>query len=318
MKLLVAIPCFNEEKTISKVIGDVPKKIQGISEINILVMDDGSEDASAMVAKECKAEVHSFPKNRGLGWVFTKSVSVALSKKVDILVTIDGDGQFKAKDISKLIKPIIAKEADFVTCSRFIDKDLTPNMSVIKLWGNRFMSKFISMLIKRKFYDVSCGFRAYSREALLNVNLFGKFTYTQEAFLDLAYKGIRIKEIPLKVRAKRQFGRSKISDNLLAYGYKTLKIIFRTLRDYKPLKFFGSLGLIIFMIGFVFDFFLLYHYVFTHSLSPYKSLGFIGGFLNAIGLVILVLALVADMLERIRLNQEKILYLQKKREYEID
>jgi len=270
------------------------------------------------LAKECGAEVHSFPKNRGLGWVFVTGVGIALAKKADVLVTIDGDGQFNAKDIPKLIKPIIAKEADFVTCSRFIDKDLTPNMSVIKFWGNLFMSKFVSMLIKRKFYDVSCGFRAYSREALLNINLFGKFTYTQEAFLDLAYKGLRIKEIPLKVRAKRQFGRSKISDNLFSYGYKSLKIIFRTLRDNKPLKFFGSLGVIIFFIGLVFDFFLLYHYIIAHSLSPYKSFGFIGGFLNAIGLIILVLALVADMLERIRLNQEKILYLQKKREYEVD
>ena len=316
MRLLVAIPCYNEEKTIEKVVASVPKKIKGIDDILIVVINDGSTDNTAEIAAKNGATVSSFNSNKGLGWAFSNAVSAAIKHTADILVTIDGDGQFDPKDIPKLVEPILNNKADFVTCSRFRDKAFIPEMSKIKLWGNKFMSKFVSVLVGQRFFDVSCGFRAYSKEALLNLNLFGKFTYTQEAFMDLAFKGIRIVEVPLKIRGKREFGKSRIADNLFKYGYRTLKIIFRTLRDYKPLKFFGSVGLLLFVVGLGFDGFLLYHWITARQLSPYKSFGFVGSALNAFGALIIILALIADMLTRIRMNQERMLYLEKKREYE--
>jgi len=115
------------------------------------------------------------------------------------MVTVDGDGQFPTSEIPKLIEPILNKEADFVTASRFLrEEDYPENISMTRLWGNKQVARIISLLVGRKFYDVSCGFRAYSKEALLNLNLFGQFTYTQEVFIDLAMKGLVIKEVPIQ------------------------------------------------------------------------------------------------------------------------
>lgn len=316
MKLVIIIPCFNEEKTIGKVIAEIPRSIWGISETEIIVVDDGSSDNTVSCAKKAGAGVVSQPQNRGVGAAFISGVEIALKKGADILVNIDADGQFDPKQIPILIEPIIKDKADFVTCSRFKDPKLIPQMPSIKIWGNKQMAKLISFLVGQKFFDVSCGFRAYSRNALLNLNLFGKFTYTQESFLDLAYKGLRVVEVPLKVRGEREFGDSKVAKSVVSYGYKSFKIIFRTIRDYKPLKFFGYAGFFIIFIAAIIGTFFLVHWAMTGATSPYKSLGFIAAFLVALGFIVIVLALIADMLDRIRLNQEKLLYYEKKREYQ--
>lgn len=316
MKLVVVIPCFNEEKTIGKVIEKIPTNIKGIDEIEIIVVDDGSSDQSAHIAKQSGASVISATCNRGVGSAFILGVETALSKGVDIMVNIDADNQFNPKQIPTLIKPIMNGEADFTTCSRFKDRTLIPAMPAIKIWGNRQMAKLVSILTGQKFYDVSCGFRAYSKESLLHLNLFGKFTYTQESLLDLAYKGIRVVEVPLKVRGEREFGESRVAKHVVSYGYKSFKIILRTIRDYKPLRFFGYMGIILFSIGIIIGFFFLAYWLRTGATSPYKSLAFISAFLIALGFVIFLLALVADMLDRLRMNQEKLLYYEKKREHD--
>ena len=193
MKLVVMIPCLNEEKTIGGVIDQVPRQINSISELEILVIDDGSDDDTAEISKEHGATVVSHNRNMGVGKAFRTGISRALKMGADVVVNIDGDGQFNSKDIPKLIKPITTKKADFVTASRFKDDNLVPKMPAIKKWGNRRIARLISLLTGKRFYDVSCGFRAYSKETALRMNLFGKFTYTQETFLDLAFKNLRIR-----------------------------------------------------------------------------------------------------------------------------
>lgn len=315
MKLLVAIPAFNEEKTIAEVVRSVPQNIPGVDEIEIVVINDGSTDETEREAKKAGADVISHAVNQGLGLVFQRAIHETLARKSDILATIDGDGQFDPREIPQLISPIIHDRVDFATCSRFCDKTLTPNMSFIKKWGNRFLAWLLSHIVKRHLTDVTCGFRAYSREVLLNLNLFGKFTYTHEALLDLLFKNFRLKEIPLNVKGKREHGRSYISSNIFRYGWRTFKIIFRVIRDYKPLRYIGGFGILLFLIGLGCDAFVMQHYLKAGSFTPYKYLGFTGGFLNGIGLLVFILGLVADMLNRIRLTQEKILYFEKKRFY---
>jgi len=275
---------------------------------NVIVVDDGSTDRTSEVASEKGAIVVKHYMNRGVGIAFRTGVIKALGMDTDIMVNLDADGQFNPQDISTLIRPIIDGQVDFVTASRFMDREKTPKMPMAKYWGNVGVARLISFLMNRKFHDVSCGFRAYSREALLRMNLFGKFTYTHETFLDLAFKGLRLKEIPISVKGVRQYGESRVANNLVRYGYESLKIIFRAFRDYKPFKFFGFIASVMTLMGFAAEGVLLWHYVRTGSFSPYKVLGFVGAFLIGIGILIFITGFLADMLYRMRVNQEEILY----------
>jgi glycosyltransferase involved in cell wall biosynthesis len=315
LHLAVLIPAFNEEATIQKVIRSIPEKLLGIEKISIIVVNDGSTDNTEKLAKEAGAIVVTHKTNKRLGPTFRDGLEKAMELKADILVTIDADGQFDTNEIPKLIKPIIDNEADFVTGSRFEDHSTPPeNMPWIKRWGNHRVASIISWATGKKFKDVTCGFRAYSKEAMLRLNLFGKFTYTQETFLDLAYKDLSIKEIPVTVKYFKD-RKSKIASSLVNYGLNSANIIFRAIKDYKPLKFFGLTGIIIFLLGLGFDIFLLIHYSVNLTFSPFKSLGFLGAFLNAIGVLVFFIGILADLIDKIRQTQEKFLYLQKKDYY---
>lgn len=314
--VIVMIPAYNEAKTIGDVIKKVPRKVNGIAELKVMVMDDCSDDNTSEVAKGAGAE-HIFrqKQNRGLGKNFKKGIEVALSLGADIIVNIDGDGQFDPSDIPKLIRPILKREADMVTCSRFLNPTLTKNMPLLKRWGNRRFTKLVSRITGEKFTDTQCGFRAYSREAALKMNLQGKFTYTQEVFIDLVEKGIRIKEIPLSVTYFKERD-SKISGNLRRYGFKSLGIIAKSTRDTQPLTFFGLPAFIILFLGILgggysFIFWLIYHMT-----TPIRTLFSVSVFFMVFGVSLGILALVADMLKTIKTEQDEILYRLKKAEVE--
>lgn len=306
-KICVVIPAYNEERLIGGVIDKIPEYVD-----HVVVIDDGSTDATAKVARDKGAIVVSHRKNRGVGAAFQTAVQKTLELKSDVMVNVDADGQFDPGDIWILIDPIIDGEADVVTASRFKDKNLMPRMPWSKYLGNIAMSWLISLLTGQRLYDVSCGFRAYSRETLMRLNLFGEFTYTQETLLDLVFKNIAIKEVPLMIKGKRDYGRSKITNNLFRYAYRALKIIFRAFRDYKPLKFFGCMSGFFIAIGLIMELTLFWHYIYRGRFTPYKFIGFIGGFFVAIGLLIFITGLLADILHRIKITQEEILYYKKK------
>ncbi|HLC38599.1 MAG TPA: glycosyltransferase family 2 protein [Patescibacteria group bacterium] len=313
MKLIVNIPALNEAENIAKVISQIPRKIKGINQVQVMVIDDGSTDKTVQVAKKAGADyVVSHPKNLGVGKAMRTAINQALKLKADIMVNIDADGQFSTSDIPRLIQPILDRQADFVTGSRFIDNRKIKNLSGAKLLGNKILAKFISWAIKKRVYDVSCGFRAFSREALLNLNLFGKFTYTQEMFLDLAAKDLEIGEVLIAVKYFKN-RKSRIAKNLFNYGWQVFKIILRSFRDYQPLKFFGCVGMVLFLPGFLGGLSIFIRWLITHHVSPYVSYVYVSMLLMIVGFLLIVLALIAEMLFRLRLNQEKILYFEKKR-----
>lgn len=316
MNLLILIPALNEEKTIGGVIDDLPRHIHGIDQIQTIVVDDGSSDSTSTIAREKGAIIVRHKKNQGVGKSFQDGLEKALELHADILVTIDADNQFDTKEIPKLIHPILEEEADFVTGSRFLDPSFTPkNMPWIKRWGNHRVAEIISWATGKKFHDVSCGFRAYNREAMLRLNLFGKFTYTQETFLDLSFKGLHMIEVPVTVRYF-EGRKSRVASSILNYAAKSANIIFRAIKDYSPLKFFGRIGIILFLIGFALDAFTIAHYFQVRTFSPYKALALAGAFLNAVGIMIFFIGILADLIDKIRLTQEKVLYYEKKRHYE--
>jgi glycosyltransferase involved in cell wall biosynthesis len=316
MKLVIFIPALNEEKTIGKVIDSIPKNFSDIDVCEVVVVNDGSTDNTSQIALEKGAIVVKHSRNYGVGRAFHSGLYKALELKADMLVTLDADGQFDAEEIPKLIKPIVSGEADFVTGSRFVDKNYIPkNMPFVKRWGNRRVANIISWATGHRFYDVSCGFRAYSKEAMLRLNLFGKFTYTQETFLDLAFKGLVIKEVPVHV-SYFDGRKSRVVKSIWGYAWNASNIIFRTVKDYKPLKFFGFVGIFLSLIGLGLGVFVFLHFLESGTFSPYKIVGFLGAFLGSVGIMIFFIGILADLIDRLRLTQEKLLYYQKKEKYE--
>lgn len=313
-KLTIYMPALNEEKTIFDVIEAIPKKIEGFSSIEILVINDGSSDQTVFEAQKAGAIVLSHNKNKGVGEAFQTAVKYALENKTDILVSIDADGQFDVNQISEMAIPILNNQADFCIGIRFSDGK-PDNMPKIKFWGNKQVNKIVSFVCKTKILDASCGFRAYSKDALLSLNLHGSFTYTHETILDLIDKGYKVEQIPVKVEYFD--GRvSRVANNLFNYAYKTSAIIFKSLKDYKPLYFFLRIALVIFVFALFFGSWALLHWVIYGTISPYKSFGIIGLSFLGLSFMITIFAFMADNLGRIRKNQEKILYLLKKSHFE--
>lgn len=312
-KTVVVIPAFNEELSIGQVIESIPKTILS-TKVTVLVVDDGSSDKTVKIAKKHGATVISHRHNQGVGKAFHTGLDFVLDTKADYMINMDADGQFKAKDIPKLLKPIIEGEAEFVAANRFVTKSnkirRPKNMPKSKYYGNLLMAKLISFLTGKSFTDVSSGFRAYSQNALLNLNLTGKFTYTQETFIDLVFKDVPIKSIPVDVLYFSD-RRSKVASNLIKYTYRTFKIIIRTFRDYKPLLFFLYLSLLPLILAILTTVFFIWHYFNTSSFSPFKIVGFASLYLWSATFILWVVGFLADMFVRLRLNQEKIIYQQK-------
>jgi len=313
-KLIIYMPALNEGLTIYEVLKSVPHKIEGFSNIELLVINDGSSDHTLEESVRAGATVISHTYNKGVGKAFQTALNYSLKVNADILVSIDSDGQFDVNQIKEMISPIIKNEADFCIGNRF--SEFKPDkMPKIKYWGNRQISRIVSIVGDSKIYDASCGFRAYSKESLLSLNLQGSFTYTHETILDLTDKGHRIAQVPIRVTYFEDRV-SRIANNLFKYSIKTSLIIFKCLKDYKPLQFFLTIALFVFIIAISMGAFVFIHWINSGTITPYKSLGIIALSLSGMSLLLLVLAFVADMLNRIRHNQEKILYLLKKTYFE--
>ena len=310
-RLLVAIPCLNEARNVGDVIRSVPRELEGIQRVDILVVDDGSTDGTIQVAREAGARVIRHQVNRGVGAAFQTAVQHALSESYDLMINIDGDGQFNPADIAQLVEPIVAGEAEVTTASRFISPELTPDMPKVKLWGNRWMSKLISRLTRVHYHDVSCGFRGYSREALLHLNIHGAFTYTQESFLNFATRNIPIREVPVAVRYFDN-RKSRVAGSIPKYAVNSAKIIFRSYRDYYPMRFFAAIALAFAVPGLGLAALFFTNYFLTGKFSGFLFAGFSAGFLLIVSMTFMVLGVVTDMLDRIRRNQEMTLYLLRK------
>jgi len=292
----------------------MPQTLDGVEEVKLLVVDDGSKDITAEKARQAGAIVVSHNYNRGVGAAFKTGLEKALELGADMMVNIDADGQFSPNDIPLLIKPILDGKADFVSGDRFTDSNgklVKPEfMSGIKFWGNKQMAKLISGIVGKDYPDVSCGFRAYSKEAMLRLNLTGQFTYTQESFLDLANKGVKIKTLPVSIKYFPE-RKSRVAGSILKYFLNTIKIIIRAYRDYQPMRFFGMLGLPPFVIAFGSGVFTLVHYINTGAFTPYKVVGFVGIYLFSLAILLWIVGLLADMFVRIRKNEETLIYFEK-------
>ena len=307
--LLVLIPAYNEATTIREVIREIRRRPPAGVKTKVLVVDDGSTDKTAAISRRAGASVISHPYNLGVGVAMQTGLQAAINLKADLAVNIDADGQFRPQDINLLIKPLLSGRAEVVIGSRFANHRITPPMPSVKYWGNKFLAGFLSWFLHQKISDATCGFRAYSREAILRLQLFGSHTYTQEMFLQLQKHHLRFVEMPVKVlTTKRPGGQSRVVNSLLKYVWQAGLILLRSFRDYHPFAFFGVPALLLGVVGLVAGLFTLIHYLQVGEITPYKSLGFIALFAWLGSLLMFVFALLSDMLDRLRTQQEKIIY----------
>jgi len=314
MNLVVNLPAYNEAEKIGETIKRIPRQIAGIDEVFVQVVDDGSRDKTAEMARSAGANfVHSHRVNRGIGVTFRTSVEKALRNGADIMVNIDADGQFDPTDISKLLQPILDGEVDMVTADRFTEKTAV-NIPWVKNVLNRVAAWVIGKFMNTQISDLTCGFRAYSREALLRLNLPGDFTYTQEVIIDLLGKNLKIKWIPIEVKYFPE-RKSRVVRSVYRYVNNSFKIILKAIRDVRPMKFFGVPGLVLILASLISFAYFLYLYFQEFKITPFRNYIIFAIVLFLVGLQFLVFALIADMIKSNRKLTEDQMYLFKKEKY---
>lgn len=292
MKVIITMPAYNEGRTIGKVINEINQAMKKTKyNYKILVVDDGSSDNTLKIAKECGAIVYSNQNNLGLIETFKIEMKKCLDLGADIIVHTDADGQYLANDIPILIQKI-ESGYDLVVGSRF--KFRNKNISFLKNVGNRAFALVFSNVIRKKITDTTSGFRAFTKNVAKNINLINNFTYTQEQLIKAYKMNYKIGEVGIKTRKTR---RSRLFKHPLQYAFKAWINIFRIYRDYKPLSFFGGVGLFLFLLGILIGLYFIYLHL-TLGIKGHLGLLFLMLLLIFSGIQIILFGFLADMNKR--------------------
>lgn len=248
MKLIIQIPCYNEAETLTIALNDLPKHIEGIDEIEYLIINDGSTDKTVEVAQEWGVHhIVSFKKNKGLAKGFMAGINECLAQGADIIVNTDADNQYCGEDIETIVRPILDGKADIVIGARPIDE--TEHFSPLKKKLQHFGSWVVRKASNTDIPDAPSGFRAYSREAALRLNVVNEYTYTLEQIVQAGRNKMAIISVP--IRTNGELRPSRLFSSMFGYIKKSMLTIVRAYIMYKPLRFFGSLGLIPLILGLV-------------------------------------------------------------------
>ena len=247
MKLIIQIPCLNEEQTLPETLKDLPKSLNGIDDIEVLIIDDGSTDRTVEFAKEHGAHhVLRLTNNKGLAKAFIFGISHSLKLGADIIVNTDADNQYFGGDIEKLVQPILDKRADIVIGNRQVET--ISHFSPIKILLQKLGSWTVRRLSGTTIPDATSGFRAYSKEAALQMNVISDFTYTVETIISAGNKNLAIEHTP--VRTNKKLRESRLFPSIQVYLRRTLVTMLKVYSMYRPLKLFTIAGGTIFLIGF--------------------------------------------------------------------
>lgn len=286
---IALIPAYNEEATITDVIHHTKPFVN-----KILVINDGSTDATKQVSIQAGAKVIDNIVNRGLGQTMKRGYEEALRQGANIIVQLDADGQYLAKEIPLLIQPILENEADLVLGSRL--ENIQYKMPTFKKLGNKAFSLVLRILTGADVSDGQTGFRAMRREVLETAMPDNKYTYTQEMIIKTAKEGWRIKSVPITF-VERADGESRLISHPFSYAWKSWVIITRTLRDYHPLKFFGGAGVLFILAGFVLGTLLVYKFAITGAIGKTPSI-ILTALLIMVGVQLVFMGLMADMIKK--------------------
>lgn len=314
MKLIIQIPCYNEEKTLHITLKELPRKVKGFDKVEWLIINDGSKDNTVKVAKENGVDhIVSFTKNQGLARGFMAGIDACLKLGADVIVNTDADNQYNAKDIPVLVKPILENKADIVIGERPIKS--IKHFSPIKKILQKFGSLTIRMASHTKIADAPSGFRAISRDAALKLNVFNNYTYTLETIIQAGMKNMAIISVPIKVN--EDLRPSRLVKSIFSYINKSIITILRIFIVYKPLKFFMTIGSVFFIAGLLIGLRFLYYFFTTGGQGHIQSL-ILSSILLLMGVQIGVMAFIGDLLSVNRSLIEDVQYRLRKLESDIN
>ena len=312
MKLIIQIPCYNEAETLEIALNDLPKKLDGVDEIEYLIINDGSKDDTVEVAKRWGVHhVVNFKQNKGLAKGFMAGIDGCLRNGADIIVNTDADNQYCADDIATLIRPILSGEADMVIGARPIDE--TEHFSFMKKKLQHFGSWVVRKASNTDIPDAPSGFRAYSREAAMHLNVVNDYTYTLETIVQAGREKIAITSVP--VRTNAELRPSRLFNSIWGYVKKSMLTILRAYMMYKPLKCFSYLAVCPVGVG------LLIGVRFLYFMALGKSGGHVQSLILACTLIIMgfltfMIGLVADVIAANRKLLQDTQYHARRTEYD--
>ncbi|MBU3005740.1 glycosyltransferase family 2 protein [Paraglaciecola arctica] len=292
MKLIVQIPCYNEEETLPVTFNDIPKQIDGVDVVEIMIIDDGSTDKTMEVAKALGVHHIVINKNnRGLARTFRTGLNECLKLGADIIVNTDGDNQYAGWDIPKLIQPILDGKADVVVGDRNTAK--VAHFSPFKKFLQRLGSYVVKTLSGVQVPDAVSGFRAYSRDAALQLNIVSPFSYTIEALIQAGKKHMAVTSVPVETNAKTR--ESRLFSSIPKFIERQLTTIVRMYAMYQPLKVFFFIGLTLSILGAIPIIRFLFFY-FTGDGDGHLQSLVLGGVLTILGFISFLIALLADLM----------------------
>ena len=305
-KLIIQIPCLNEAQTLPATLADLPRSIPGIDVVEFLVIDDGSRDGTADVARGCGVDhIVRMRRNKGLAAAFTAGIDACLKAGADYIVNTDADNQYAGHEIPKLLEPLLRGEADICIGDRNIAELQT--MSWRKRQLQRLGSWVVRQVSNTTVPDTTSGFRAYTRDAALRMHIVSEFSYTLESIIQAGKKRMSIAHVPVATNPRTR--ESRLFDSIFGYVKRSAATIVRIYAMYEPLKVFSYIGFAVFAVGFALAMRFVYLYLtsFTGGGRYIQSLIF-AAVLMIVGFQVLLIGLVADVISANRKLLEDVLY----------
>lgn len=292
MKLIIQIPCYNEEKSLPITLNALPKKIEGIDEIEVLIINDGSTDKTVEVARSLGVKhILEMPHNCGLAKAFVAGINTALSLDADIIVNTDADNQYCADDIEKIIKPILNGSADIVIGSRPVSK--IQHFSLLKKLLQKLGSFVMRLISSTDVEDAPSGFRAFSRNAAIQLNVFDNYTYTLETIIQARAKGLILECVPINVNPDLR--KSKLVKNIFDYVRRSMFTMIRMFIIYRPFRFFAILAGIFLFFGALIGIRFLYYFINESGAGHIQSL-ILSAILILTGVQVAVIAVLSELM----------------------
>jgi glycosyltransferase involved in cell wall biosynthesis len=304
VKLIIQLPCYNEAETLSIALSALPRKVEGFDNVEWLVIDDGSSDETADVARNCGVDhVIQHNGNRGLARAFMTGLEACLSRGADVIVNTDADNQYNAEDIPKLLEPILNKKADLVIGARPISD--IDHFSPVKKFLQKLGSYVVRLASKTSIPDAPSGFRAISRDAAKRLVVFNEYTYTLETIIQAGQKNMGVVSVPIRVN--EDLRPSRLVKSISSYIKRSIITIVRIFIIYRPFRFLASLGLGIFVMGFLIGLRFLLNYLAGDGSGHIQSL-ILSAALLVMGFHTLLIAIIADLLAANRKLLEDVRY----------